>query len=66
MRDNYDFSGAERGKFYRENAVLVPPVHLDADLSEYYRKRAEERGISLNELLNGILRRDMETIDAAE
>lgn len=63
MRDNYDFSGGERGKFYREDAVLVPPVHLDADLSEYFSKRAEERGVPLNELLNGILRRDMETAE---
>jgi hypothetical protein len=29
MKDEYDFSNAERGKFFREGARLVPPVHLD-------------------------------------
>jgi uncharacterized protein YodC (DUF2158 family) len=25
MKDEYDFSNAERGKFYRKDAALVPP-----------------------------------------
>ena len=29
MKDEYDFSKAERGKYFREGAALVPPVHLD-------------------------------------
>lgn len=28
MKDEYDFSGAERGRFYRPGAELAPPVHL--------------------------------------
>ena len=29
MKDEYDFSGAVRGKFYRPDAQLAAPVHLD-------------------------------------
>jgi len=29
MKDEYDFSTAARGKFFRKDARLVPPVHLE-------------------------------------
>lgn len=29
MRDQYDFSDAVRGKFYRKNAVITVPIRLD-------------------------------------
>ena len=32
MKDDYDFTGAERGRFYAKDAVLVPPIHLDPDV----------------------------------
>jgi hypothetical protein len=31
MKDEYDFSKAERGRFFRPGAVLVPPMHQDKD-----------------------------------
>ncbi|MDB5580877.1 MAG: hypothetical protein JWR80_6053 [Bradyrhizobium sp.] len=40
MKDEYDFSTAERGKFFREGARLVPPIHLDRDVLEHV---AQER-----------------------
>jgi hypothetical protein len=44
MKDEYDFSKAERGKFYREGARLMPPVHLEPDVLDYLTKRASARG----------------------
>jgi hypothetical protein len=35
MKDEYDFSNAERGKFYRRDAQLIPPVHLDPEVLSY-------------------------------
>jgi len=29
MKDEYDFSKAERGRFHRPSATLAPPVQLD-------------------------------------
>ena len=64
MKDEYDFAGAERGKFYRKDAVLVPPVHLDTDVLKYLVERANARGASLSELVNQLLRKDIELIEA--
>jgi hypothetical protein len=35
MKDEYDFSTAERGKFFRQGARLVPPVHLEPDVLDH-------------------------------
>jgi uncharacterized DUF497 family protein len=66
MKDEYDFSKAERGRFYRPEAVLTPPVHLDPDVLAFLTARAEARGVSLSELVNALLKKDIELIEAAE
>jgi hypothetical protein len=66
MKDEYDFSNAERGQFYRQDAILTPPVHLDADVLAFLIARAAARGISLNALVNALLKKDIELIEAAE
>lgn len=66
MKDEYDFSHAERGKFYRPDAVLVPPVHLDPEVLAFLTARAAARGMPLSELVNALLKKDIELIEAAE
>ena len=66
MKDQYDFSKAERGKFFRPETVLVPPVHLDPEILAFLTARAEARGVSLSELVNTLLRKDIELIEAAQ
>ena len=66
MKDEYDFSKAERGRFYRPDAVLNPPVHLDPEVLAFLTARAEARGISLSELVNALLKKNIELIEAAE
>jgi len=66
MKDEYDFSKAERGRFYRKDAVLAPPVHLDPEVLAFLTSRAQARGIPLNELVNELLKKDIELIEAAE
>ncbi|HXW28891.1 MAG TPA: hypothetical protein VEK55_05955 [Xanthobacteraceae bacterium] len=66
MKDEYDFSKAERGKFYRRDAILNPPVHLDAEVLAFLTARAQARGISLSDLVNALLKKDIELIEAAE
>jgi hypothetical protein len=66
MKDEYDFSKAERGKFYRAGAVLAPPGHLDPEVLAFLTARAEARGVSLNALVNALLKKDIELIEAAE
>ena len=66
MRDEYDFSKAERGKFHRPNASLAPPIHLEPEVLAFLTARAQARGISLSELVNALLRKNIELIVAAE
>jgi hypothetical protein len=66
MKDEYDFSNAERGKFYRPDTQLIPPVHLDPDILSYLSSREEARGKSLSDLVNDLLRKDIELIEAAK
>jgi len=66
MKDEYDFSKAERGRFFRPDAVLAPPVHLDPEVLAFLAARARARGMSLDELVNALLRKDIELIEAAE
>jgi len=64
--NEYDFSKAERGRFYRPGAIMAPPVHLDPDVLAFLTARAEARGIPLNALVNELLKKDIELIEAAE
>ena len=66
MKDEYDFSGAERGRFFRRDAQLIPPVRLDPEVLNYLAERAEARGTSLNVLVNELLKKDIELIEAAK
>jgi hypothetical protein len=66
MKDEYDFSKGERGKFYRPDAVLNPPIHLDPEVRTFLTARAEARGVSLSDLVNALLKKDIELIEAAE
>lgn len=66
MTDEYDFSKRERGRFFRPDATLGPPVHLDPDVLSFLTARAEARGMSLNELVNALLKKDIELIEAGE
>ena len=66
MKDEYDFSGGERGKFHRPGATMRLPVYLDEEVLKYLRERAEAKGISLTELVNDLLKRDIGLIEAVE
>lgn len=67
MKTGYDFSRAARGTFFRgKDAILASPVHLEPEVLAFLAARAEARGLSLNELVNTLLKKDIELIEAAE
>jgi hypothetical protein len=45
---------------------LAPPVHLDPDVLAFMSARAKARGMTLNELVNALLKKDIELIEAGE
>ena len=66
MEDEYDFPTAERGKFFRTGARLVPPVHLEPEVLDYLSERASARGVSLSSLVNTLLKKYIELIEAGK
>ena len=66
MKQEYDFSKGERGKFYRPDLKLIPPVHLEPQVLEYLAERAKAKGIPLNELVNSLLKKDIELIETGK
>jgi predicted HicB family RNase H-like nuclease len=66
MQTEYDFSNAERGKFHRKDAMLALPIYLDPEVREYLAAHAKAKGIELDQLVNELLKRDIEIIEAAK
>lgn len=63
MKQRYDFSKGERGKFYKPGAVFKLPVYLDEAVEDYLAKKAEAKGVELSELVNELLKKDIELIE---
>jgi hypothetical protein len=59
MRDEYDFSKGERGKFYRRGATLNLPVYLDDEVRRVLQRQAQEKGIEVNQLVNDLLKQEI-------
>jgi hypothetical protein len=66
MKPEYDFSNAERGKFYRPNSRLNLPVYLDDDVRDYLAGKAKSKGVEVNEIVNDLLRKDIEIIEGVK
>ena len=64
MKPEYDFSKGERGKFYHPNAVIRLPVYLDEQVQGYLAAKADAKGVDLSELVNDLLKREIEMIQA--
>lgn len=65
MRDEYDFSKGERGKFYRPNAKVHLPVYLDDDVQATLVSLAAASGKDYSALINELLKKDIELIQLA-
>lgn len=66
MKDEYDFSHGERGKFFREDATLNLPVYLDEEVQAYLQERARSKGVEVAELVNEMLKQEIKLIEAVK
>jgi hypothetical protein len=66
MKDQYDFSNGERGKFFRPNAELHLPIYLNADVEAYLTERAAEKGVPLGEMVNALLKQEIQIIESVK
>jgi len=61
-----DFSGGVRGKFYHSNAKLNLPVCRDDEVHAYLTTTATKKGVSVSDLANGLLKREIAIIEAVK
>ena len=66
MKPEYDFSKGERGKFFKSNAELRLPVYLDPDVQRYLAERAAAQGVPLSEMVNGLLKHEIQIIESVK
>jgi len=66
MKPEYDFSKGERGKFFRPNAELRLPIYLNPDVQAYLAERAAQKGMSLGEMVNTLLKQEIQIIETVK
>ena len=62
MKEEYDFTDAEQGKFYRPIEELEIPIYLDKEVKEYFLKNIKNRDshFSINKIVNSLIKKDIE------
>lgn len=55
MKEEYDFSGGIRGRFYRPKKKSKT-IRLDEDVILFFKKKASEKRIGYQSLVNAALR----------
>ncbi len=63
MKREYDFSKAERGKFYRKGAKLRLPIYLDVKLQNQVERLAQNKGKDIGDIVNHLVRKEVELLD---
>ncbi|MBS1834445.1 MAG: hypothetical protein JST65_17140 [Acidobacteria bacterium] len=66
MKPEYDFSKGERGKFFHKDVVFKIPVYLESDVQDYLTARAEDEGVPLEDVVNRMLKHEIELMEAAK
>ena len=59
MKKEYDFSSAERGKFYRKGARLRLPIYLDTHLQNRLQQIAQKNHEQLTQTVRRLLKKEV-------
>lgn len=66
MKEEYDFSKGERGKFYHPDVKLNIPIYLDEEVLAFIEKIAAKKGVDRSSVVNDLLRGDIKIAEAME
>ena len=66
MKKEYDFSKAERGKFYRRKLRLRLPIYLDEDVADFVQRLARRKKVDAQTAVNRILRTNKQLIQSIQ
>ena len=62
MKKEYDFSKAQQGKFYRPITELEIPIYLNKEVKTFFIKRASDKKLEFNKVINTILKKEMDLL----
>lgn len=60
MKEEYDFTNAEQGKFYIPLEEIETPIYLDKDVARFFTEKLKGKKETLQSLINELLRKDIE------
>ena len=62
MKEEYDFTNAEQGKFYVPTEELDIPIYLDEEVKRFFLKHLKNKDVdfSLSSVVNALLLKDIE------
>jgi hypothetical protein len=63
MKKEYDFSKAERGKFYNPEADFNLPVYLEPEVDQFVQTLSAEKKLDRSQIVNRLLKKDREIIE---
>ena len=62
MKKEYDFSKGVRGKFHNPDGDFNLPIYLEPEVAEFVQKLSVERKVDRSQIVNKLLKKDMEII----
>jgi hypothetical protein len=62
MKEEYDFSKSERGKFYRKNVKLNIPIYLEPDIRKFVEDIASKKGMDVETIVNKMIKRNIQLV----
>ncbi len=64
MKEEYDFSKVERGKFHDKEARLALPIYLEPEAAAFSQKMAIKKVIDVNTIVNDWIKKDIAVIES--
>lgn len=64
MKREYNFDNAVRGKFFRKGAELHLPIYVDDATRRRLERIAKRNGKPVAELVNQLLKKDVELLES--
>jgi cytidylate kinase len=63
MKKEYDFSKAERGRFFKKGTTLRLPIYLDANVQHEVENLASRTGRNVRDVVNRIVQKEVRLIE---
>ncbi len=66
MKEEYNFSDGERGKFFNKDIKLNLPIYLDDEVMAFIERIAKKKNQDISSVVNQLLRSGMQIADVVQ